>query len=75
MTAIINFIRSFARAVGTFFDLILGFFQDIVYLIKMTGIFLSKIPTYFGWLPDHLVSLLFIGFSIVVIYKILGREG
>lgn len=75
MEAIQNILASFGRAIGTLFDIIFGFFEDIVYIIKITGIFLARIPDYFSWLPSEVVTLIVVIFGIVVIYKILGREG
>lgn len=75
MRAILDILASFADWIEMIFDFIFGFFEDVVYIIKITGLFLLKIPDYFAWLPSQCVSLIVIIFSIVVVYKILGREG
>lgn len=75
MRTIIDILSGFGQAISTLFDIIFGFFEDIVYIIKITGIFLARIPDYFSWLPSEVVTLIVVIFGIVVIYKILGREG
>lgn len=57
------------------FEFVFNVFYDIIYLIKLTGVFLARIPEYFSWLPAEIVSLLILIFTIVVLYKVLGREG
>lgn len=75
MQAIVDILSAFGQAIGTLFDIIFGFFEDIVYIIKITGIFIVRIPDYFSWLPSEVVALIVVIFGIVVVYKILGREG
>lgn len=62
-----------------FFDLVFGFvislFKDIVYVISLLGKFVLYVPSYFSWLPDQLLGVLTTILAIVVIYKLIGREG
>lgn len=57
------------------FDFVVGFFGDIVYLVQITGKFVTQIPSYFSWLPAPILTLVVSIFAVVVIYKVLGREG
>lgn len=75
MQAILDFFAGFVDLVTSLFDFVVGFVSDLVYVIQLTGIFLSEIPNYFGWMPSAYVTLIVTIFSIVVIYKIIGREG
>lgn len=65
--------------IGTFFtslyDFVIGIFEDIVYVIRLTAKFVAQIPEYFSWLPPEALALVVSIFAIVVIYKVLGREG
>ena len=56
-------------------DFVVGMIEDLVYVVKLCGSFVAKIPTLFSWLPASVVAIIVIIFAIVVIYKILGREG
>lgn len=56
-------------------DFLIDFIKDIVYIIEITGEMVLKIPDYFSWLPSEALSLLVSVFAVVVIYKVLGREG
>lgn len=75
MQAILDFLEGFVETITSVVDFVIGFFDDIVYLIAITGQVLLQIPAYFSFLPSEIVSLLVVLFSLVVLYKILGREG
>ena len=70
-----NFFVSFSNIISSLVDFVIGFIEDIVYVVKLCGSFVAKIPLLFSWLPAPAVALVIIIFSVVVIYKILGREG
>lgn len=75
MQAVIGFFEGIGTAISAVIDFVISFFQDIVYLIKLTGRFLAQLPSYFAWLPAPIVTLLLSIFAVVVIYKVIGREG
>lgn len=58
-----------------FFDFLIQMIKDVVYVVTLCNDFVKKIPLMFSWLPSPIVSVIVIIFAIVVIYKILGREG
>lgn len=72
MIDILNGIWTFFSSV---YDFVVGIFEDIVYVIRLTAHFVAKIPDYFSWLPAPALALIITIFAIVVIYKVLGREG
>lgn len=57
------------------YEFVLDFFADVVYVIKLTANFVARIPSYFSWLPAPVLALVVSIFAVVVIYKVLGREG
>lgn len=75
MSAIIDFFSSIADGISAVFDFLIGIVKDLVYIVKLTAKFLASIPSYFSWLPGEVFAILAIILSVVVIYKILGREG
>lgn len=75
MKAIIDFFTGLFDIIDSLVDFVISFIQDLVYVIKLTGTFVAQIPNYFAWLPSAYVALIVSIFSIVVIYKVLGREG
>lgn len=56
-------------------DFVVGFIEDIVYVVKLCTSFVAKIPKLFSWLPAPVLGVVVLIFSVVVIYKIMGREG
>lgn len=75
MTAIIDFITGIADGVQAAIDFLLSIVQDTLFVVQITGNFVSKIPAFFDWLPAPVVAIIVSIFGVVVIYKILGREG
>lgn len=75
MDAIISFFTGIADAVTALFEFLFSLIADLVYLVQLTGKFLLQIPSYFAWLPGELLALIILIFTIVVLYKVLGREG
>lgn len=75
MASVIAFFEGIGNAIISIFDFIISFFQDLIYMITITGQVLVSIPGYFAWLPSSYQVLLVTLVGIVVIYKILGREG
>lgn len=75
MQALINWLEGIGAVILAVVNFVISMFQDIVYVITLTGQVLTQIPTYFSWLPGEMVASLAILFAIVVLYKILGREG
>lgn len=75
MDAIINFFAGIGEVIVTVIDFVIGLFEDLIYVIQLTAKFLGQIPSYFSWLPAELLAILISIFAIVVIYKIMGREG
>lgn len=82
MEAIQNFLNGISRGVQTLtrfivavYDFITGLIEDLVYVVKLTAEFVKNIPVYFSWLPGSVIAIIVAIFAVVVIYKVLGREG
>ena len=75
MGAIIDFLTGLADIVVGLVDFVIGFIGDIVYLVQLTAKAVANAPNYFNWLSPDVVSLIIGILAVVVIYKILGREG
>lgn len=75
MEDIIDMLEGFVDAVLSVFDFVASIIEDTLYVIKLTGDFLLHIPSYFAWLPPSYLAIIVAIFGIVVVYKVLGREG
>lgn len=75
MQAIIDFFNTIGSIIATVIDFVIGLFQDLLMMLELLAKFFANLPSYFGWLPSTVVSSIVVIFSIVIIYKILGREG
>lgn len=75
MDAIINFFKSIGEVITSCFDLLWTFINDLIQIIMMLAKFLGQIPSFISWMPDPLPTILFSVFTVVVVYKIAGREG
>lgn len=70
-----DFFLGVSGVITSLVDYVIGFIEDIVFVVKLCGAFVAKIPLLFSWLPAEAVALVVIIFGVVVIYKVLGREG
>lgn len=76
MQAIINAINGIAEGIRSALDFLGGLIADLVAMAEMLAEGLAALPTWFGlFFPPEMVVALLAVFAIVVIYKILGREG
>lgn len=75
MSAIIEFFNSLGDIISGAVEFLISTMKDIVFIVKSTGVVLASIPSYFSWLPTELLTILLSIYAVVVIYKILGREG
>ena len=75
MGAIIDFLKGFVDIISSIVNFFISTIMDLVYMIGLLGSMLTNLPAYFGWIPSAIVSSILVIFSIVVIYKIIGREG
>lgn len=75
MDAIIGFFSGVADMLVGAYEFLIGILRDLVYIVRLTGKAVLAIPRLFSFLPPSCVALLVTIFGVVVIYKILGREG
>lgn len=69
------FLEEFFSIVIALVDFIISLVEDLIFVVALLGQFILKIPSLIGFFPTAVVSTLIVAFSIVLIYKILGREG
>lgn len=70
-----DFFLNLGNIITSLIDFVVGIIEDLVSVVVMCGQFVLKIPQLFSWLPPQAVALVVSIFAVVVIYKILGREG
>lgn len=75
MQALLDFFSTLGSIITGLVDFVISIIKDIVFVIEVTASVLLRIPQYFSWLPEALLATLTVVFSVVVIYKIIGREG
>lgn len=75
MGALIGFFESIGNMLSSVFGFVIGLIEDLVYMVTLLGKFIVSIPSYLAWLPAPVVIIIVSIFGVVLIYKILGREG
>ena len=75
MQAVIDFFVGITDIITSLIDFVISFVSDLVYVIQLTSAFVIKIPMIFSFMPNEALSILVLIFGVVVIYKVLGREG
>lgn len=73
-----EFIAETLTNIGNFFktvwDFVINFFKEIVYVIQLLASVLDNMPSYLTWLPSTVTALIITGLTIIVVYKIVGRD-
>ena len=75
MKAIINLLKGFINGITSVVDFVISMIEDIVYVVKLTAEMVLEIPSYFSWMPPAVLAIIVTIFGVVVVYKVLGREG
>lgn len=75
MTAILNFLKGIATGVTTIIEFVISFFEDVAYIVSLLAEFVLQVPELLSFLPSPVLASVVSLFAIIVIYKILGREG
>lgn len=75
LQAIFDAITGFIDTCMTICDFVIDTIQDILYVVKLTAETVASIPDYFAWMPPAALATVVTIFGVVVIYKVLGREG
>lgn len=75
MYAITSFLSGIGDAIVKAWQFVLAFFRDFMQFLEL----LTKMPVILAnvlsWIPGEIWILLYLLFNIVILYKILGREG
>ena len=74
LDSIFDAIGKIVEFLNTLWDFVLDFLNNTFNLIKLVGETVTLIPDYLSWLPAPVIALVVSIFSIVIIYKILGRD-
>lgn len=74
MQPIIDWFVGLGDFFGAVVDFVVGFFQDIAYIVKLLGEFVIAIPSYFVWLPGEVLALIVTLLGLVVVYMVVGRK-
>lgn len=75
LDAIWNGIKGIWEAIISVIEFIIDFVRDLVDLVVLVGESVLDIKDYFSFLPTSVVLVLVAIFGVVVLYKVLGREG
>lgn len=75
LDSILSAVDNIVEFIDTIWKFVKDFTKDTFEMIKLVGETVAKIPDYFDWLPAEVGVALVALFGVVVIYKILGREG
>lgn len=75
MSAIIDFLVGLCEIIESLFAFVFGIIGDLLYVIGLMASIVVRLGDMLGWLPGPCITLVVTTFGIVVIYKVLGREG
>lgn len=56
-------------------DFVIKLFADLVSVVRLLADTVAQLPNMLGFLPSTVLAVILAAFTVVVIYKVLGREG
>lgn len=74
MGNLINIITGFFDVIKSVVDFVIGFFEDIVFIVKSLAQAVINIPRYLSFLPPAVLAIFITGITVVVVYKVVGRD-
>lgn len=74
LSSIYNILKSIADFFTSVVSFVLNLVSNTIYVVGLLAKAIVDIPKYLSFLPPVILAVLISTFSIVVIYKILGRE-
>lgn len=75
LSSIFEILKSIGNFFVTIFDFVFGLVKDLAYVVQLLSVTVTQLPSYLAWLPSTFVATIVGVFSIVIIYKVVGREG
>ncbi len=75
LDSILDAVDTVVEFLDTIWKFVKDFTKSTFEMIELVGDTVKSIPDYLDWLPAGIVTSLVVLFGVVVIYKILGREG
>lgn len=75
MQGILNWLAGLGNLILSLVNFVFGMIADLLYVISLLANLVIRLPDILGWIPSACLTLVVTTFSIVVIYKVLGREG
>lgn len=70
-----NTLTNIANFFVSVWEFITNLFKEIGMMVSFLGQIVTTVPNYFRWLPTSVLAVLILTFSIIIIYKVIGREG
>ncbi len=75
MGAILDFLIGLGGIILAGINFLFGLIKDLLYIVTLLGSLIIRVSDMIGWLPSACITLVGTTFGIVLIYKLLGREG
>lgn len=72
--SIASFFEGVLYFFSTLFDFIGKLLSDFVWVVENVGNAISNLPDYLSFLPAQVVTLFMSGVTVIIVYKILGRD-
>ena len=74
MSAILDFFASIGRYIFFAFDFLISTVNDLVNMLDLLEEVALHLPDYMGWLPSPIVTFIMLVISVVIMFRIIGRD-
>jgi len=73
MDAILDFLKNFADVIADWYDSFILKITAESTVMELILKFRESLPEYLAWIPDQVYQIIFVGFSICVLFILIGR--
>lgn len=74
ITSFFDFVVDLAKGVGSLMMFLVKMVKDLVYIVGLFVRMIPVLPQMLTWLPPALLATLTVGFTIVIICRVAGRN-
>lgn len=74
MQIIVDFFTAIGDIITFVIDFVISLFEDIVFVVQLCAQLLINIGSYFSWLPAEAISMVVVMITVIIIFRIAGRE-
>lgn len=75
LSTLVETVKEIGQALAAIWDFVWELIKGFAEVLQLLGRVVGALPQYLIWLPSTIVAITLAIFTVVIIYKVTGREG